>query len=318
MHKTYTPPPRVIRRILAATIVIAAMSLGLTTIPAQADTTNLPDHIVNGDFEYPHILPQTPDTTYKKAWAGSPLEAWAMEWASSWTDITPYDSQYLNQSLYQAGDTSTDWTCWEPLAGFNANQFAWNSSQTEQKTGNRIWGYEYKKGAVELQRDADTGNTYAEITAAQAGTYIYQDVSTMPGATYTIKLKHASLNDKAVDKLSVMIGAPGKEQPVEMTRLTSNGNGDKVGETSTVIATKVSNKFDGNKFNDRKHEGQWETYTGKYVIPAGQTVTRFTFKAVQSPDFAHGNLVDDIHFDISYPLHYDLKGGTGTAPQQHN
>ena len=92
--KRIPPPPRVIRRILAATIVIAAMSLGLTTIPAQADTTNLPDHIVNGDFEYPHILPQTPDTTYKKAWAGSPLEAWAMEWASSWTDITPYDIDF--------------------------------------------------------------------------------------------------------------------------------------------------------------------------------------------------------------------------------
>lgn len=41
--------------------------------------------------------------------------------------------------------------------------------------------------------------------------------------------------------MQVLIGAPGHETPVTMTRVTANGYGDKVGESSDTIATRVSN-----------------------------------------------------------------------------
>ena len=95
---------------------------------------------------------------------------------------------------------------------------------------------------------------------------------------YKVRLKHASLYNGYLDKMQVMIGAPGHEQPVEMTRTGVNGNGDKLNEKSNIIATKVSNTGE----NDRNHDSQWESYEGTYLIPAGQTVTRFTFRSVGS------------------------------------
>ncbi len=52
---------------------------------------------------------------------------------------------------------------------------------------------------------------------------------------------------------------------------------------------------------------------------ATSTVTRFTFKAVTGQEAygsAEGNLIDDISFEISWPLTYDLQGGTGIQPNK--
>ena len=76
---------------------------------------------------------------------------------------------------------------------------------------------------------------------------------------YKVRLKHASLNSTYLDKMQVMIGTPGHEQPVEMTRTSVNGHGDKLNEKSTTIATKVSNTGE----LDRNHENQWETYEAR-------------------------------------------------------
>ena len=140
---------------------------------------------------------------------------------------------------------------------------------------------------------------YAELCAYEAGTAIYQDIRTVPGTLYKVRLKHASLNSTYLDKMQVMIGAPGHEQPVEMTRTSVNGHGDKLNEKSTTIATKVTNG------NNRHHADQWETYEGTYLIPDGQTTTRFTFRSVDSKQLDYGNVLDDIVFDKAYRLSYD-------------
>ena len=51
------------------------------------------------------------------------------------------------------------------------------------------------------------------------------------------------------------------------------------------------------------------------MIPANQPVTRFTFKSFNSDSPTSGNLVDDIDFQMAYPLSYDMNGGTG-GPKQ--
>ena len=60
-----------------------------------------------------------------------------------------------------------------------------------------------------------------------------------------------------------------------------------------------------------------DTYTGEYLVPAGQTVTRFKFLNVDSRSSTRGNLLDDIVLGRLYPLSYDGNGNTrGSTPEQ--
>ena len=252
---------------------------------ADDGTSNLPDHLVNGDFS----------VNYKDQWLTG---GW------NWTSITP-DGKYLN-SVRNWNDSATTW---KTVNGWDKTKFGWSSTQ---KGGTD--DIQHKAGAVELQYDTNADNVYAELCAYEAGTAIYQDIRTTPGTLYKVRLKHASLYSGYLDKMQVMIGAPGHEQPVEMTRTSVNGNGDKLNEKSTTIATKVSNTGE----NDRSHDSQWETYEGTYLIPDGQTMTRFTFKSVDSKNLDHGNLLDDIVFDKAYRLTYDKNSSDATGEVPSN
>ena len=284
-------------RLLAGLTAAAALGAGLTGTAnavdvtgaagttksvvklADDDTSNLPDHLVNGDFS----------VNYKDQWLTG---GW------NWTSITP-DGKYLN-SVRNWNDSATTW---KTVNGWDKTKFGWSSTQKDGTDD-----IQHKAGAVEIQYDDQADNVYAELCAYEAGTAIYQDIKTVPGTLYKVRLKHASLYDGYLDKMQVMIGAPGHEQPVEMTRTGVNGHGDKLNEKSNIIATKVSNTGE----NDRNHDSQWESYEGTYLIPAGQTVTRFTFRSVGSRNLDHGNLLDDIVFDKAYRLDYD-KNSTAAA-----
>ena len=144
------------------------------------------------------------------------------------------------------------------------------------------------------------------ICANNVDSYIYQDVATTPGAVYTWHLDHAARNAGTPDSMQVMIGTPGHETAQQATRVASNDPADKVGKTSDTITTHGTGQSDG-----------WSTYEGVYV--ATSTVTRFTFKAVTGQEAygsAEGNLIDDIGFEISWPLTYDLQGGQGLIPNK--
>lgn len=235
------------------------------------DTSNLPDHLVNGDFS----------VNYHDQWKDS---------FGGWTSIDPNAGKTLHVTSLPNGFS---WK-WTAINGWDKSKFGWTSTQ---KAGSNV---QQKANAVELQYDDSTAdNVYAELCAYEAGTAIYQDIRTVPGTLYKVRLKHASLNSTYLDKMQVMIGAPGHEQPVEMTRTSVNGHGDKLNEKSTTIATKVTNG------NDRHHADQWETYEGTYLIPDGQTTTRFTFKSIDSKQLDYGNVLDDIVFDKAYRLDYD-------------
>lgn len=193
----------------------------------------------------------------------------------------------------QQGPTSP----WQTVSDWSYERFGWNSTQTVNPVG-----------AVEVRRDAESNNRYAEITESQLNTSIYQDIKTVPGATYRWSLRHTSKTRGFVDKMQVVIGAPGQEQVQNnVMRTVSNGN-DSVGGPLTEIATKVTNSSPAN------HEGQWETYEGEYVVPKGETTTRFMFQATASPSYDSGNEVDDITFVKTRSLTYDANGGEGKLP----
>lgn len=249
-----------------------------------ADTNaSLPDHLVNGDFS----------VNYKDQWLTG---GW------NWTSITP-DGKYLN-SVRNWNDSAT---IWKTVNGWDKTKFGWSSTQKDG-TDN----IQHKAGAIEVQYDDAADNVYAELCAYEAGTAIYQDIRTVPGTLYKVRLKHASLYSGYLDKMQVMIGTPGHEQPVEMTRTSVNGHGDKLNEKSTTIATKVTNG------NNRHHADQWETYEGTYLIPDGQTTTRFTFKSIDSKQLDYGNVLDDIVFDKAYRLDYDKNASDATGEVPSN
>lgn len=250
------------------------------TVKTVADTNaSLPDHLVNGDFS----------VNYHDQWKDS---------FGGWTSIDPNAGKTLHATSLPNGFS---WK-WTAINGWDKSKFGWTSTQ---KAGSNV---QQKANAVELQYDDSTAdNVYAELCAYEAGTAIYQDIRTVPGTLYKVRLKHASLNSTYLDKMQVMIGTPGHEQPVEMTRTSVNGHGDKLNEKSTTIATKVTNG------NNRHHVNQWETYEGTYLIPDGQTTTRFTFKSIDAKQLDYGNVLDDIVFDKAYRLSYDKNASDATG-----
>ena len=255
------------------------------TVKTVADTNaSLPDHLVNGDFS----------VNYHDQWKDS---------FGGWTSIDPNAGKTLHATSLPNGSS---WK-WTAINGWDKSKFGWTSTQ---KAGSNV---QQKANAVELQYDDSTAdNVYAELCAYEAGTAIYQDIRTVPGTLYKVRLKHASLNSTYLDKMQVMIGTPGHEQPVEMTRTTVNGHGDKLNEKSTTIATKVTNG------NNRHHADQWETYEGTYLIPDGQTTTRFTFKSIDAKQLDYGNVLDDIVFDKAYRLDYDKNASDATGEVPSN
>ena len=251
---------------------------------ASDDTSGLPDHLVNGDFS----------VNYHDQWVDS---------FDNWTSIDPNTGKTLHVTNMDQDSNTWKWT---GINGWNRSQFGWTSTQ---KAGGSI---QQKANAVELQYDDAADNVYAELCAYEAGTAIYQDIKTVPGTLYKIRLKHASLNQNYLDKMQVLIGTPGHETPVEMTRTTVNGHGDKLNEKSTTIATKVTNG------NNRHHESQWETYEGTYLIPDGQTTTRFTFRSIDAKQLDRGNVLDDIVFDKAYRLNYDKNASDASGQVPSN
>lgn len=240
---------------------------------------SLPTELVNGSFSYKGR--ESLDTARKAA---------GNDYQSDWN--------FANID-YVKGDAGAA-RKWAHIDGFQATGFGWKSNQTDAAVDGRA-------PIAEIQQSRDGSNYYGEITASQANTYLYQDINTRHdfSTVYTVKLKHASRTlAMGTDSLQVLVGTPGHERPVELTRIASDGK-DQVGEKSNVVASAVSG-----------WDGKWDTYTGSVTIPANQPVTRFTFKSITGISNVAGNLIDDVRFAYAYPLSYDANGGTKQQASQ--
>lgn len=249
----------------------------ITSLTASAATT-YPRELVNGDFEYPSM---------------KSLQHY-------FTGIDRNRSQWISNG--QGGDLAK----WSDIpGGLDTTRFGWSSTQTQGAMS------EQRANAVELQKATGETTQMGELCASQKGTAIYQDIATTSGTLYRIELDHASRYRIHLDQMQVMVGAPGHEQPVEMTRTSSNKYGDKIGEKSTTIATHSTNPFGNQSSKD-----DFSHYVGYYTIPAGQSVTRFTFRQVSGVNTTSGNLLDNIVFTQAYKLDYDRNSdeATGSVP----
>ena len=272
------------------------------TVKTVVDTSDgLPTELVNGDFEYPGADVLSQNLRDKK-------RNW---WGVSRKDKMVYES-----------DNPTKWVSLPST--FDSDRFAWDSSEAGKTSGVQEGSSQWHTNEVELQRDSRTGNMYAELSPYQAQSSIRQYIRTTPGALYKVRLKHASLSSEYLDKMQVLIGADGNEQPVRMTRVESQNGLDAIGEStaSTTISTHASNKAEiswGSGLgyhSSRNHHGQWATYEGVYV--ATSDVTVFTFKSVDSPSFNTGNLLDDVVFTKAYKLTYDKNSADASGEVPSN
>lgn len=266
---------------------------------ASDDTSGLPDHLVNGDFEYPGANVLSKNRYDEKA-------SWNW-WGVSRKDKMVYDSDHETQ--------------WVSLPStFDSGKFAWDSTEV---AGTQNGSSQWHTNEVELQRDSRTGNMYGELCAYQANTSIRQYIRTTPGVLYKVRLEHASLSRDYLDKMQVLIGPAGNEQPVRMTRVGSQNGLDATGEStaSTTVSTHASNEMEikdgqGTPYSSRNHDGQWATYEGVYV--ATSDVTSFTFKSVDAKAWNLGNLLDDIVFDKAYRLSYDKNASDASGQVPSN
>lgn len=249
--------------------------------------SNLPKQLVNSDFDH----------DWRNIVSQSKMSA-----KYNFANIDPaHGDVEISGALNSKGEASKQWV---HLNGFDASQFGWKSNQTDTKVDGR-------GGIVEIQRSRANDNMYAEITASQANTYLYQDIDTAHSTptVYTVKLRYAHRNGtiNSNEKIQILVGAPGHEQPVEMTRIASD-RGNRLGEKSTTV----------NAPNTDGWLGSWDTFQGSVVVPAGQDVSRFTFKALGSIDGISGNLIDDVQFKLAYKLSYDKNAADASGQVPSN
>lgn len=246
-----------------------------TTVTATADTSSLPDHLINGTFDYP-----------------------TCPGGKASCDVDPTTGR---GGFYKdfGGDNK-----FAPIDNWDRSKFGWDSDQEGMRPDQQPTSHQKLQHCVQLghanNNNGQKVNRYAEIIAETPTGAIYQDIATVPGVMYRWTLKHASASTSHADSMAVMIGDPGKETAQEATRTTVNGYGDKLGKVGTTITTKGPG-------------AAWETYTGTYI--ATSTVTRFAYRSLQGDTkLLHtGNWIDDVSFDKAYKLTYDANSSDASG-----
>lgn len=122
---------------------------------------------------------------------------------------------------------------------------------------------------------AYSGSQYIELNANYSSG-VYQDFATpMAGIVFNYSFAHSARNlaTSGFDVVGVYAGPPG-------------GPLIELGQYSSEVWT------------------GWQVYTGTYTVPAGQTVTRFEFRAVSTASFDNtvGNFLDAIEFTSNFGL----------------
>lgn len=123
---------------------------------------------------------------------------------------------------------------------------------------------------------AAEGNQFAELNATTPGT-LYQDVVTTAGEIMTWSIEHRGRD--GADTMKVLIGDA---------------------TTADVLSDTGWNYLSPDLTDDNT---AWGQHTATYVVPAGQTCTRFAFRAVSAfgGNPSIGNFLDATAFSVALP-----------------
>lgn len=191
----------------------------------------------------------------------------------------------------------------EKVPGLSEESFGWTTDDLGEGQG------------FELHREKD-GNVSALV---HPGRLNGQIIDTIPGAVYTVRFRVAGRSaSSGMGRMQVMVGPKGQEQPLTVTLVesseTGRDHGQSEGWTGTVIDAWSDGPDAGQDAGNPQwdHSRDWQTYEGIYV--ATETETNYAWTNVN--ETGGGVVIDDLSFEVSYPLTYDLQGGTGIQPNK--
>ncbi|MBB4943299.1 hypothetical protein FHR32_007699 [Streptosporangium album] len=170
----------------------------------------------------------------------------------------PVPVNLVNGSFEAPPVATIDWSI--PDASTNPS-VGWRTTATDNKL-------EFWRGGASGVPAAD-GQQFAELNATQVST-LYQDVPTVPGTPMTWSLYHRGR--LGTDVMQVLIGAPG----ATVAQVPAGASSADISDGNTA----------------------WGYYTGVYVVPPGQTTTRFAFHSVSAAGGSQGvgNFLDGVVF----------------------
>ena len=232
-----------------------------TTLTAVADpnSTYTPTKIVNGDFSTKPFM----RFKYNDTW---------------------YDEQTSSLGTGKVIQESSP----------NGVDEGWNTTETKIYEGT-LFEYNNNTRTYGLNK----ANGYFIEMNANTNATLYQDVSTTGGDIIRWTLKHGFRSSRYQQKMRVIVGAPKAGGSVTNTNpnITEDSMGlyESTGVTNPSGATLAYAGSLGYLNLPVGSSATWYDCSGIYIVPEGQTVTRFAFEA-DLPTWGYGNLLDDITF----------------------
>lgn len=225
----------------------------------------------------------------------------------SYPDFDCVDDQGLNWIyVYPDKGSAAGWTPVvqaEKVPGLSVESFGWTTDDLGAGRG------------FELHRET-SGNVSALV---HPGRMNGQLIDTIPGAVYTVRFRVAGRSaSSGMGRMQVMVGPKGQERPLTVTLVqsseTGRDHGQSEGWTGTVIDAWSDGPDAGQDAGNPQwdHSRDWQTYEGVYV--ATETETNYAWTNVN--ETGGGVVIDDLSFEVSWPLTYSLNGGTGIQPNK--
>lgn len=191
----------------------------------------------------------------------------------------------------------------EKVPGLSEESFGWTTDDLGEGQG------------FELHREKD-GNVSALV---HPGRLNGQIIDTIPGAVYTVRFRVAGRSaSSGMGRMQVMVGPKGQERPLTVTLVetseTGRDHGQSEGWTGTVIDAWSDGPDAGQDAGNPQwdHSRDWQTYEGVYTATTGETNYAWT----NINETGGGVVIDDLSFEVSWPLTYELNAGTGTIPNK--
>lgn len=279
--------------VVCVVCVIGANSLSVWAESTEPTTPPFyPTELVNGSFEYPALSGNAPTGRW---WYN--FYPFAISEKIAGTYI--YGSDYINNLA--------------TIAGFDYNQFNWN---TTAQGSNRYFEFGINMVGTNSYvaswgvKFVPEGNQFIELNAA-AVTATYQDLTTTPGQVIYWSLYQGGVwyTDKQNinNTMAVRIGTQSQLTDTSML-ITSQTVFDQswsnrviyeIDEMIAVAAEDTPAAYNGKDSNKKQlytEVQRWTKYEGVYVVPEGQTITRFAFASLSTEDPLSGNLLDGIVF----------------------
>lgn len=247
------------KRIIKLVLILALIASILPQDMMPVSAVDYPTSLVNGGFEYPTL-----SLTYN-------------QW---WTDYVP------------------------PVGV--EEQFGWKTTATNKKFE---FGGDWHVSGWGINFIPE-GRQFIELNASEQAA-VYQDISTTPGSIIYWSLYQGGVwytNSQNINNtMAVRIGTP---EQLDNATMKSQNLTDydqewtkrtiyELGEMTVVNSTpEAYSGKDSNKKQLYTEPKRWTKYEGVYVVPEGQTLTRFAFASLSAIPL-QGNLLDGVVFRLA-------------------